>query len=201
LKSKLLLFILAMVPAAFLPLAATSQIAPDRPARAEQTEPTYKWEAFIGYGYTSLNQVNQSRYGLQGINMSLTRDWGRYFGLTADGAGYSTPISAGNPGSPTVDTVLFGPVLHFTMFKNFDGFVRGLLGGEHTGGENQTPNISFAGGGGGGVDWKLSSRVSLRASGDDIAASFSPIDNSKALAYSPHMTRNPRAAFGLVYRF
>jgi hypothetical protein len=201
LKSKLLLFILAMVSAACMPLAATSQIAPDRPARTEPTDPTYKWEAFAGYGYTSLNQVNQSRYGLQGVNLSLTRDWGKYFGLTADGAFYSMPIASGDPGNPTVDTVLFGPVLRVPMFKNIDGFVHGLLGGEHSGGESQTPNISFAGGFGGGMEYKLNARISLRASGDDIIASFSPINNTKILAYSPHMTRNPRAAIGVVYRF
>ena len=198
---KLLLSILAVVPAAFMPLAATSQIAPDRPARAEQAEPSYKYELFAGYGYTSLNQVNQSRYGLQGVNLSITRDWGKYFGLTADGAFYSHPLSSGNPGNPSVDVVLLGPVLHANLFKNIDGFFHVLLGGEHTGGESQTPNISFAGGAGAGMEYRLSPHFALRASGDDIASSFSLINNTPALAYSPHMRRNSRAAFGVVYKF
>jgi len=76
LKRKLLLSILAMVPAAFMPLAATSQLIHDREAPpAEKAAPTQKYEVFAGYGYTSLNQVNQSRYGLQGPNVSVTRDW------------------------------------------------------------------------------------------------------------------------------
>ena len=200
-KRKLLLLVLAVVPAALMPLAATSQIAPERSKRPEQVASPYKWEAFAGYGYTSLNQVNQSRYGLQGVNLSITRDWGKFFGLTADGAFYSKPISPGNPGDPSVDAVLFGPVLHMSLFEHVDGFFHVLLGGEHTGGESQTPTISFAGGAGGGLDYKLSPRFAVRASGDDIASSFSFINNTPALAYSPHMRRNSRAAFGVIYRF
>jgi hypothetical protein len=63
----------------------------------------------------------------------------------------------------------------------------------------QTPNISFAGGYGGGMEYKLTPRISLRASGDNIASSFSFIDNTSA--ESPHKHWNPRAGFGAVYRF
>lgn len=198
---KFLLSILAVVPAVFMPLAATSQIAPDRPARTEQAVPAYKWEAYAGYAYTSLNQVNQSRYGLQGVSLALTRDWGKYFGITAEGAAYTRPVSSGNPGNPSVDTVLFGPVVHFNIFEHIDGFFHVLGGGEHSGGESQTPNISFAGGAGGGLDYKLSSHFAVRVYGDDIAQSFSLRGNTKALAYSPHVTRNPGASFGVVYKF
>jgi hypothetical protein len=201
----LLLSILAVVPAVFMPLAATSQIAPDRPARTEQAEPSYKYEVFAGYGYTSLNQVNQSRNGLQGVNISVTRDWGKYFGVTADGGYYAYPYDTTNPGDPKVYLVLFGPVLHANIFKNLDGFFRVLLGSEHTAGENATPKLSFAGGVGAGMDYKLSPRFTLRASGDDIASSFAANTNqyvcSSGANCSPHERRNSRAALGLVYKF
>lgn len=210
-KRKLLLSILAMVPALFLPLAAHSQLNSDDTTDttpAAQTASSYKYEVFAGWGYTSLNQVNQSRYGLQGVNLSVTRDWGKYFGVTADGAFYSAPLissSDGNPGSPSVDSVLMGPVFHGHLFGRYSGFFRVLLGGEHTGGENATPTISFAGGVGGGMEYQLSPRFSLRASGDDIASSFSANANSASCSTgadcSAHMRRNSRAAFGLVYRF
>jgi hypothetical protein len=196
------LSILAAIPVALMPLAAASQVAPVRGPRSASLEgPSYKWEAFAGYGYTSLNQVNQSRSGLQGVNVSLTRDWGKYFGVTADGAYYKYPLVSGNPGDPSVDAVLFGPVVHGQLFRNISGFAHGLLGGEHSGGESQTPNISFAGGGGGGLEYRLGPRLSLRASGDDIASSFSLTGNTPALGYSPHRHWNSRAAFGVVYRF
>jgi hypothetical protein len=202
LKRTLLLSILAAIPAALMPLAAAGQVAPVRGPRSASLEgPSYKYEVFAGYGYTSLNQVNQSRSGLQGGNISVTRNWGKYFGVTADGAYYKYPLVTGNPGDPSVDAVLFGPVVHAQLYGKISGFAHGLLGGEHSGGEKQTPNISFAGGGGGGLEYRLGPRLSLRASGDDIASSFSLINNSKALGYSPHLHWNSRAAFGVVYRF
>jgi len=202
LKRTLLLLILAVIPAALMPLAAASQVAPVRGSRsASEGESSYKYEIFAGYGYTSLNQVNQSRSGLQGVNLSVTRDWGKYFGVTADGAYYKYPLVSGNPGDPSVDAVLFGPVVHAELYGKVSGFAHALLGGEHSGGEHQTPNISFAGGVGIGMDYKLSQHLSLRAAGDDIMSSFSLINNTPELAYSPHRTRSSRATFGVVYKF
>jgi hypothetical protein len=202
LKRTLLLSILAVVPAALMPLAATSQITPGARSRpAEQGERTFHYEVYAGYAYTSLNQVNQSRYGLQGVNLSLTRDWGRYFGVTAEGDYYRIGLQSGNPGTPSVDSVLFGPVIHANIYGKVGGFVHGLIGGEHTGGEKETPNISFAGGPGGGLEYSLGPRLSLRATGDYIGGSFSLANNSSELANSPHRTWNPRASIGVVYRF
>jgi hypothetical protein len=204
-----------MVPAALMPMAATAQAtsATDRP------EPSYKYEAYAGYAYTSLNQVNQSRYGLQGFNLSLTRNWGKYFGVKGEGSYFqwatttgtpATPASGntpfnpgtlGNPGNPNVSAVLFGPVVHADLFGRVSGFVDVLLGGEHTGGETITPKVSFAGGFGCGLDYKLKSRISLRAAGERIGDSFSLTGNTPGLSYSPHLHWNARATVGVVYRF
>ena len=205
-KRKLLFMILAVVTAAFLPMAAISQVlkAPSSGSN-DQPETTYKWKAYGGYGYTSLNQVNQSRSGLQGIDLAITRDFGKYFGITADGAGYFTPyaspVVANTTLAPTVDMVLLGPEFHAQVWEKASGFVRVLLGSEHIGGTSQTPNISFAGGYGGGIEYTLTSRFGIRASGDDIEQSFSVTGNSAALGNSPHKTRNPRASIGVTYNF
>jgi hypothetical protein len=198
--------ILAVVSAALLPLAATSQSSSSGGSNAsEPVEKTYKYEVYAGYAYTSLNQVNQSRYGLQGVNLSVTRDFGRYFGVMAEGDFYNksfgSPEVIGSTIEPTVTSVLFGPVIHANIYGHFGGFVHGLLGGEHTGGESQTPNISFAGGLGGGLEYTLTNRFSLRASGDIIGASFSLTGNSPQLGYSPHRTWDSRASIGVVYHF
>lgn len=197
---------MAAVAAALLPLTAICQVSPT--SRTKSTEPsdkTYKYEAYVGYAYTSLNQVNQSRYGLQGVNVSLTRDWGRYFGVTAEGDFYSTglgsPEVVGSTIKPTVTSVLAGPVIHANIYGKVGGFMHALLGGEHTGGESQTPNISFAGGFGGGLDYSLSPRIAIRASGDIIGASFSLTGNSAELGNSPHRSWDSRASIGAVYRF
>lgn len=183
-----------------LPLAAASQVAPDRAPRPA-TDSNYKYLFYAGAAYTSLNQVNQSRYGLIGANLEVSRNFGRFFAITADGAFYSTSVGSGNPGKPSVDQVLFGPELHGNIVDKWSIFARALLGGEHTGGEGQTPDISFAGGAGVGVEYAVTPRWVLRLSGDDIAASFSVNNNTPAQSYSPHMTRNARASIGIGYRF
>jgi hypothetical protein len=184
-----------------MPMAAIGQIAPDRGTRPEPTEPTYKYQVYVGFGYTSLNQVNQSRYGLIGVQIDLSRNFGRYFALTADGAYYPTSFSSGNPGKPSVDMVLGGPELHAPLYGHVNGFFRGLLGGEHSGGEGQTPSVSFAGGFGAGLEYVMSPHFVIRASGDDILSSFSVNNNTPALGYSPHMRANARASVGVAYRF
>jgi hypothetical protein len=205
LKRTFLISILAVVPALLLPLAATSQILPHPKAPAEGEEASYKYQVYAGYGYTGLNQVNQSRSGLSGVDLAVTRDFGKYFGITADGAfykyPYTSPVVANATYTPTVETVLFGPELHAELYEHVVGFFHGLIGGEHVGGTGQTPNISFAGGVGGGVDYKLTPRISVRASGDVILQSFTVTGNTPQLGYSAHETRNPRATIGVVYRF
>jgi hypothetical protein len=116
-----------------------------------------------------------------------------------------------------VSSILLGPVLHANLFGRYEGFFHVLLGGEHTGGVNAYPNISFAGGVGVGIDYKLSSHLSLRASGDDIASSFvAPVYLANPPAplppppvgtcttnsnCSPHEHRSSRATIGVVYKF
>lgn len=199
-KRKWLVSIVA-VSAALTPLAVVAQVAPDRTAPAEANAPVYKYQLYLGAGYTSLNQVNQSRYGLIGPNIAVSRNFGRFFAVTADGAFYSKSVATGNPGNPSVDVVMFGPEIHGHIYEKWSLFARALLGGEHTGGENMTPRVSFAGGAGVGVEWDLNSRFAIRASGDDIASSFSVTNNSPQLGDSPHERRNSRAGIGLCYRF
>ena len=86
-KSKLLLSILAAASAIVVPFSAVGQVAPERPPK-DLTGPDYKYEAYVGYGYTSLNQVNQSRSGLQGVSGSVMRGLGEHFGVKVDGGYY-----------------------------------------------------------------------------------------------------------------
>ena len=186
-----------------MPLASAGQVAPER-RPSQPAAPAFKYEAFALAGYTSLNQVNQSRYGLIGGRGGVTRDFGKHFGITAIGSYYKPPTGkggGGNPGDPSVYSALAGPEFRANIYGNFDGMVHGLLGIEHTGGEHMTPNISFAGGYGGGIIYNLSPRWALRASGDRVGASFSLRNNTPVLAYSPHMHWNARGEFGVVFRF
>ena len=199
-KRNFLLSILAVIPAVLLPLAATCQVTPAAGSEpAEQAERSHKYEVFAGFGYTSLNQVNQSRYGLEGVNISVTRNLGKYFGVTADGVYYMRPVASGNPGDPKVYAILAGPVIEAPLFGKISGLVHVLIGVEHTGGESQRPDVSFAGGLGGGLEYRLSPHFSLRATGDDIASSFTVRDPLPG--DSPHERWNSRATIGVVYKF
>jgi opacity protein-like surface antigen len=204
LKRTLLFLILAAVPAALMPAAAAGQVNPEAAPAKEQGSAPFKYTGYAGFAYTSLNQVNLSRYGLIGGKFSLTRNWGRYFGLSGIIDYYKPPISSaqpGNPGDPSVYTFMVAPEVHAAIYGNLSGLFFAEVGGEHTGGEGMTPTVSFAGGYGGGMEYALTSRFGIRAVGDRVGASFSLSNNTPELAYSTHRTWNARGGIGITYHF
>lgn len=195
---KMLLVLLAAVPALLLPAAAHSQIQLEKPPAAS-TEPTSKYTAFAGWGYTSLNQVSQANNGLQGISLSLSREFTRHFGVIAQGGHYAWTLNRSNPDAVTVDQFLVGPELRADLYGPTSIFVHGLLGTVHTGEVSINPSYSLAGGFGIGMDWKLNPRWGLRVVGDDIGSSFTitpyvPGD-------STHRHFNAHASVGVTYKF
>jgi hypothetical protein len=169
-----------------------------------QAQAAPKYDVFVGVAYSRLRQVTQSYSGLVGGKASVSRDFGRYFQLMGSGDYYSLGTGRSgipNKGNPTIYTFLVGPALHAELFGNLSGVVFGEIGGEHTGGESVTPNISFAGGFGGGLTYNLNRKFALQLTGDRVAASFSLQNNNPALANSTSRTWNARGTFGLVYRF
>ncbi len=202
-KRTFLFLPLALAPALLVPLRAIGQVNPEA-APASQQAPSLRYEGYAGFAYTSLNQVNLSRYGLYGGKLTVMRDWGKYFGLMGSVDYYRNPISSrlpSNPGDPSVYSFLVGPEVHASITEKLRGEFFGELGGEHTGGEGITPSISFAGGFGGGITYWLANRVAIRIDGDRLAGSFSLDNNTPELANSTHRTWNPRATIGVVYRF
>lgn len=220
-KRTLFRVLLAGIPVLLLSLHAMGQAAPaEEQPQADKSAPSYRYEAYAGFGYSSLNQVNQSRFGLMGVDLSLTREWGRFFGLsgivnyykpplqfgnstttTTSPGGTPITVTNGNPGDPSIYEVLVFPEIHANVYGPLSGFFHGGLGAEHTGGEGETPKVSFAGGFGGGMTWNLKPRFAIRASGDRIGASFSLRNNTPELGNSPHRTWNASGTIGLVVRF
>jgi hypothetical protein len=92
LKRTFLFSILAMssgrasAPGSHLPVSS-----PPYNHATDEADKTYKYEVYAGYAYTSLNQVNSRAMGLQGVNVSVTRDFGKYFGVTAEGDYFKYP--------------------------------------------------------------------------------------------------------------
>jgi hypothetical protein len=198
LKRKLFFGILAAAAVGFLPSTASCQVAPEKTPNQE-TEPEYKYEAFVGFGYTSLNQVSQSNSGLVGVSVSVTRDWGKYFGVTLDGGHYQWVLTRANPEAASVNLYLAGPEFHAPLYEKASLFAHGLIGAAHTGGVAIYPNYSFAGGVGVGLDYKLNEHFGLRAYGDDVGSSFSITPYQPG--DSPHRRFNARASIGLTYKF
>ncbi len=189
--------------AALAPLTATGQVNPDE-APVSREAASFKYEVYAGYAYTGLDQVNNSRYGLQGGKLMLMRNWGKYFGLMGAIDYYRPPISnrlPANPGDPSVYSILVGPEIHPVIYENLSGVFFPELGVEHTGGEGMIPATSFAGGFGGGISYRLNNRFNIRITGDRVAGSFSLIDNTPQLAGSTHRTWDARATIGVSYRF
>jgi hypothetical protein len=203
LKRTSFFLLLAVVGATLQPMKAIGQVNPDTASGPPQTA-NPKYEAYVGFAYTRIRQVPVSYSGLLGGKATLGRNFGKYFQLMASGDYYK--LGTGhrglpNPGHPSVYTFLVGPELHVTIFDNISGEFFGELGGEHTGGESETPNISFAGGFGGGLSYSLNRRFAIRLVADRVAASFSLPGNNAQNNYSTNRTWNARATMGLVYRF
>jgi hypothetical protein len=198
LKSKLFFSVLAAVFAVLIPVAANCQVAPEK-MPTQPTGPVYKNTAFLGWGYTSLNQVNGSRSGKQGITGSYTRDIGEHFGLVGEFGHYPWDLTASNPGDPSVDQFLVGAQVRANLYEKLSGFARGLIGTVHTGGVNIQPDYSFAGGVGVGLDYNRTARWGFRVSGDIIGSSFTLVPYQTG--NSTHTTWSARAGVGVLYHF
>jgi hypothetical protein len=204
LKRTFSLLILAALPVVLAPILAEAQVNPEAAPSPEQGGAGYKYEAYVGAAYSRLRQVPVSYSGLLGGKGSLSRNFGKYFQVMGSvdyytvGTGHN---SLASPGHPTVYTFLVGPALHATLYGNLSGLVFAQVGGEHTGGENMTPSISFAGGFGGGLAYNLRRNLAVQLTGDRVGASFSLPNNTPQLGYSTHLTWNARATIGVVYRF
>lgn len=197
-KSKLFVSVLAAAFAALISTAACCQVMPER-VPTQPTGPVYKNSAFLGWGYTSLNQVNGSRSGLQGVTGSYGRDISDHFGVVADFGHYAWDVTTSNPGSPSVDQFLVGAQARANLYEKLSCYARGLIGTVHTGGVNIQPDYSFAGGVGIGIDYNRSARWGIRVGGDIIGSSFTLVPYQTG--NSTHMRWNGRAQVGIVYHF
>jgi hypothetical protein len=203
LKRTLLFLFIGVAGAMLTALPAASQVNPEAAPGPAQAAP-YKYEAYVGVAYSRQRQVPVSYSGLLGGKAMVGRDFGKYFQLMASGDYYKVGLGHGylpNPGNPYIYTFLVGPAIHATLYENLSGVFFAELGAEHTGNEHETPNLSFAGGFGGGLGYSLNRRFGLQLTADRVAASFSLPNNNAQQGYSTNRTWNARATFGVVYRF
>lgn len=170
----------------------------------------YKDEIFGGYSWLAPNGWEELNYKANNIPNSFDVSNTYYFcrfcnlGWLLDGSGHykggTTPpnLLNGSSDSTGVGYALTG-LQYKWHSKKFSPFVRGLLGAA-----NISPDCchgtqwAFAAGAGGGLDWNLSRRISLRPiQADYIYSSYSHI----FLSNHPSEWNSVRLAAGLVFNF
>jgi len=191
-KGKFLLSVFAFL----LPAALSGQVA--KPEAADTANAFSRYEVFAGVDYSGANQVLGAS-ALIGGNVGAEAKLKRWFGGTVDFGEYGVNATSTAHASPTVTTFLAGPEFYIPA-DNLTGFIHVMFGGAHTGGVGAQPDISFAYAVGGGFEYALSKRLSLRVSGDDIISSFVQ-ETAGQSGFSPHSRSNARASAGVAYRF
>lgn len=155
----------------------------------------------VSYSYVRDNPATTgfSSHSLNGASGSVAINVKSWLSGVADFGGYSryTPPAFGNS---TVSTYLFGPRVSLTRYGRVTPFGQILVGVAHSGshyfttGGSQTP---FATAIGGGIDWRWTNRIRVRAAElDYLLTHFSEVSNRNT-----EVQNNFRLSTGFVFRF
>ncbi len=135
---------------------------------AQAQETPNKVDIFAGYSYVRANPgpTSGDSFSLNGGSASATyhiKDW---ISGVADFGGYTNGNILGSKVDGTLSTYLFGPRFSYRSYRHFTPFAETLFGVAHAGasiagGTNGSRN-AFAMAIGGGVDYRINNRFSLR---------------------------------------
>jgi hypothetical protein len=189
-KGKFLLSLLALS----LPLSMAGQVSAPTAPGAEAPVALQRYEVFGGFAYSAANQVKGSS-ALLGFNAGAAVKLKPWFGGTVDFGDYG---ASSGVEKPRVTTFLAGPEFYIPSDRLI-GFLHVVFGGAHTADVGAIPDISFAYGVGGGIEYIVRDHWAVRAAGDDILSSFVLAPSTSG--DSPHLRSNPRATFGVAYHF
>ena len=187
---------------------------PQEPARL-QAEPRrtlpalrrpQEFEVFGGYSYMRSNiALSSAPLGLNGGSTSMAVYFSDRFGIVGDFGLYRQDNVAGQGFNLVFSTYQFGPRLRFSNATRATPFVHFLWGAGHAGGTLYTrslgygvpalgANYTFVLTAGGGADWRVSSRISIRM----IEAEYI---HSEFLNFSGNRQENIRLSTGVVFNF
>ena len=216
----------AVVPMSLLPEAAAAQTVVEASAPRTRHDETPKVEVFLGYsrfGTGSNDTVTGNRMvGLNGGSASVAFNFNRYLGIVGDFGGYDdsqlqlTGTGVNQPlvvnSSGTVYTYLFGPRLSYRNQTRFTPFAQALAGGVHASavtvnncagaGCTVLPvQSSFAFTGGGGLDIRLTHRISIRpVQAEYMLTRFQSVANGLSTGVS-NSQNDLRLSSGLLFGF
>jgi outer membrane immunogenic protein len=161
-----------------------------------------KLDVFAGYSYVRANPgtTGGDSFSLNGGSASATyhiRDW---VSGVADFGGYHNGNILGSGVDGTLSTYLFGPRFSYRSYHHIKPFAETLFGVGHAGasiagGVNGSQN-AFAMAIGGGVDYRLSRRLSLRPLQVDYL-----LTRFKEGTPNNQTQNNLRASTGIVFHF
>ncbi|HEY6128287.1 MAG TPA: outer membrane beta-barrel protein [Candidatus Acidoferrum sp.] len=161
-----------------------------------------KFDVFAGYSYVRENPATSGidSFSMNGGSVSLSYNATRWLSAVADLGGYHTNNILGSGVDGTLSTYLFGPRVSLHRDWRITPFGHVLFGVAHIGGDNglafSSSNNSFAMTVGGGVDFKLSHRFSIRAVQVDYL-----MTRFNELGLGAQNQNNLRVSTGVVFHF
>ena len=174
---------------AFAALFVTSAKADDDP----------KFDAFVGYSYLRNNPSSFCSFGLNGGNGEVSYKFRPWLSAVADFGGY-TNFNLFNSGSSSTEyTYLFGPRVYIHHIGRVHPFAEALFGVAHGNGnlfDTLHSHNAYATALGGGFDFRLSHRFSLRPLELDYLPSRFPEDT-----FGRQTQNNLRVSTGIVFHF
>ena len=162
---------------------------------------TPKVDIFAGYSYVRENPRTSgaSSFSLNGGSASATYHINDWLSGVADFGGYHNGNILGTRVDGTLSTYLFGPRVSYRSYKRITPFLEGLFGVAHAGahvlGSSNSRN-AFGMTLGGGVDYRLNNRFSLRPLEIDYLMTRFPEGTS-----GQQNQNNLRASTGIVIHF
>ena len=157
------------------PWPTSSTMASSEP-EATSPDPSYgglergaysQFEVFGGYSYFRGDDTVNGSFNLNGWNSAFVQNINQWFGLVVDVSGhYGSPFAVPLVDTQRNHTFLFGPQFSMRAHPRVIPFAHGLFGFSHV---NEgmagvfTSYIGLAYGFGGGVDIKISDKLSVRA--------------------------------------
>jgi len=159
-------------------------------------------DVFAGYSYVRANPATSGTDGisLNGGSASVAYNFNNWLSGVADFGGYHAGNILGSGVEGTLSTYLFGPRVSYHRFGRVTPFGEVLFGVAHTGTELLNTGNSqnaFAMTVGGGIDYRINSRLSLRpAKVDYLLTRFDELTPGNTQTQN-----NLRVSTGIVFRF
>jgi opacity protein-like surface antigen len=168
-------------------------------AQAQESERD-RVEVFAGYSYVRANPATAGTKGfsLNGGSASIGYNINNWLSGVADFGGYNDSNILGSGVNGTLATYLFGPRVSYRRFSRVTPFGEVLFGGAHFGSNVFSANSqnAFAMSLGGGLDYRVSSHLAVRAAKVDYL-----LTRFAEPTISTQNQNNLRVSTGIVLRF